>query len=258
MEHTTKFHFVHPDVNLACPSTLEAVNNHFVANTDIQLVHAADTTIEVKYGWNQLNAKLREMMARQTLYDVDVRDLYVMIDQLGMRNQWCEMNDKIRADLEEISLKVEASKKMLDENPPEMKAWGQRFHGFHHYGYPMMFPLMAKAVAEQEPEPEPIVEPEPVVEPEPTPEPEPVEEEKMTFYRLSRLPWARWGHFWNHDVANANVSEVIPMHSRYLQFERKMSDGSWNEQWNKLMEDVMQWHKWGVHRFNIRVCNKHE
>merc|ERR1712176_370473 len=108
MEQKMTFNFVHPNVNMVCPSTLEAVNNHFVANTDIELVHGTpEKTYEVTWKWNKVNAKLSEMFRGQYLYDVDVRDLYTMIEEMDLHKQWSEMNAKVRAQLDEISAKVE-------------------------------------------------------------------------------------------------------------------------------------------------------
>jgi len=219
MEHTTNFTFVHPDVSMTCPSTLEAVNNHFVANTDIELVHAiSPETVEFKWGWNKVNAKLCDMFKGGFLYDNDVRDLYMMIDEMNMHKQWTEMNEKIRAELEVITEKVEASKKMLDDNPPEMKYWAHRgLFPRGYYGYPMIFQKSIPA-----PEPEPEVQPEPV----PEPEPLPVD---------------------NHHVANANVDELVPVPQVCLRVVRRMCTEKWSEQWNKMMEDCLALHQWGVY-----------
>jgi len=217
MEQKAKFTFVHPDVSMACPSTLEAANNHFVANTDVELVRACPPqTVEFKWGWDKVNAKLCEMFKGGFLYDYDVRDLYTMVEEMNLHKQWTEMNEKIRAELEVITEKVEASKKMLDENPPEMKYWAHRGffpYGYGYRGFPMLFQKSVPA-----PEPEPEVQPEPV----PEPEPLPVD---------------------NTWVANANVSEIVPAP---LKVVYKM-EGSWSEKWNKMMEDCLAMHQWGVY-----------
>jgi len=324
-QQSQTFRFVHPDVNMACPTTSEAVNNHFVANTDIELVAAGELkNVEVTCGWTKFNAKLNAMLAGPVLYDYDVRDLYMMMEELEMRNKWSEMNDKIRADLEAISMRVDESRKVLDENPPELKYWAHRFHNF---GYPMFFAKSAQpeVVAEPEPvpepepvqepepvpepepvvqEPEPVPEPEPVQEPEPVPEPEPVQEPEpvpepeptpapepvqvdmrsffcdpmptmpmpmsmpmpmpmqmpMSMAMPTTMPtmqvpmsYAHWNAMWNHDVANANVGELFPMH--YYKVERNLEE--WNESWNKLMEDMIQWRKWGLNRYTVRMEKSH-
>ena len=123
------------NVNIGTP-TMESVTNHLVGTVDVDPM-----TIQCRC--YVLNNKVNTMLSSHVLLDTDVRDLWTIMGELGIRDQWKEMNAKIRAELEGISQNVGEATKVLDANPPDMKWVNQ------HYGCGTNF-VFAPVVMENE------------------------------------------------------------------------------------------------------------
>lgn len=259
-------------VDVGCP-TMEAVTNHLVGTVDV-------TPLNFGCRCWRLNTKINSMLTNHVLCDVDVRDLVGLMEELGVRNQWKEMNAKIRAELEGISAHVEEATKVLDANPPEYTF--RRLACSHvMVGEPVAFipevvvvvpevvEVVPEVVEEVVPEVVEVVveEPELVFIAEPcifVPEtsvfveaPEPCilalgeltlnEPAQPIECSLAELPWQQWHNRMNNEVASVQVEEIIPVKDQ--QVERRLFG-----EWDMLMEDVLEWHRRGLHRFHVRMC----
>jgi len=232
------------DVNVGCP-TLEAVTNHLVGAVDV-------TPFDFGCRYWRLNTKINSMLSNHVIADTDVRDLAYLMEELGMRHQWKEMNAKIRAELEGISKNVEAATKILDENPPPVTAlpvvpavpayryWQNRwFTGPRHFGFreSMFVPQVVAAPVVAVPEVFTSVQPCVVKMEQP---------KRVMKLSVSELPWQQWHCKMNNEVANAQVGEIIPV--RPQKVERRLFG-----EWDALMEDVLDWHRFGLHRYRLRL-----
>merc|ERR1711981_964172 len=101
------------EVDTGCP-TMEAVTNHLVGTVNV-------APLEFDCRCWRLNTKINAILDNSVLCDVDVRDLWSIMGELGVHHQWKEMNAQIRAELEGISKHVDAATKVLDANPPEFE-----------------------------------------------------------------------------------------------------------------------------------------
>jgi len=189
--------------------------------------------------WVVLNNKINNILGSHVLYDTDVRDLYTIMTELGIRDQWKEMNAKIRAELEGISKHVEEATKVLDANPPELQ-WRSYTAPVAVAAAPVAvmpnFGFYTQAVA---PSVEQVVRYEPVV-----------HEEKrfgLDKPKLISMPWQQWNCEVNTQVANANVKDIIPIKKQVV--VRRLFG-----EWDSLMEDVAEWHRRGLYRYNVRLC----
>lgn len=243
------------EVDTGCP-TLEAVTNHLVGTVNV-------TPLQFGCRCWRLNTKINSILDNNVLCDVDVRDLYSIMQELGVRHQWKEMNAKIRAELEGISKHVDAATQVLDANPPEFK------YRFNHYtsciaqaatvateetttveepatpepATPEAEPESVEEVVEEEVVEEEVVEEDVAAEEEVTM----VEEPKVISCTLNGLPWQRWHCQLNRDIANANVDAIIPPHLQTV--ECKLFG-----EWDQFMADVVEWHRRGLQRFHVRMC----
>jgi len=264
MEHQHSNKLV-AEVDTGCP-TLEAVTNHLVGTVNV-------APLEFGCRCWRLNTKINSMLDNNVLCDVDVRDLYSIMQELGVRHQWKEMNEKIRAELEGISKHVDAATQVLDANPPEFKyRWNHCTGWFVQPATvvteesttveepattpevtPKTEPESDQEVVEEEVVEEDVVEEEvveeDVVEEDVAAEEEApmVEEPKVISCTLNDLPWQRWHCQLNKDIANANVDTIIPTALQTV--ECKLFG-----EWDQFMADVVEWHRRGLQRFHVRMC----
>ena len=226
-------------VNIGTP-VMESVTNHLVGTVEVNPMNI-DCRCYV------LNNKINTMLSSNVLLDTDVRDLWTIMGELGIRDQWKEMNAKIRAELEGISKHVEEATKILDANPPELK--------WRSYTAGMVLPATAVATAVPAtvttvpafgystatlvPGHEQFVRYAPFV-----------HEEKrwgLEKPKLVSMPWQQWNCEVNAQVANANVNELIPVKKQVV--VRRLFG-----EWDAMMADVAEWHARGLNRFNVRLC----
>jgi hypothetical protein len=64
---------------------------------------------------------------------------------------------------------------------------------------------------------------------------------------LISMPWQQWNCKVNTQVANADVKEIIPVKKQVV--VRRLFG-----EWDALMEDVAEWHRRGLYRYNVRLC----
>merc|ERR1712000_361817 len=64
--------------------------------------------------------------------------------------------------------------------------------------------------------------------------------------KLVSMPFAEWNSQVNPQVAKVNVSDIIPEKKQVVQ--RRLFG-----EWDALLEDVVEWHRFGLHRFNVRM-----
>lgn len=242
----------HLVANTSCSQAeFEAIANHYVANVDV------DELIPTTY-YRLLPTtavKLNTMLGNRFVCNMDIMDLMGLLDEIGVRNQWKQMNAKISKELEGISQRVEESFKVLGENPPPPVWWHRRGTA----AFAVDEAVVAQAVtadAEAAVEAEQQVAQEEVAE-EVVAEPEPIvvkEEGNPVYLSLSHLPWGRWNYWYNHEVANHKVDEIKPQvlaaEVRSADLSGKASYGTWDN----LMDDVVAWHKRGLHKFHVRMC----
>jgi len=213
------------DVNTGC-AAMEAISNHLVGAVDVTPFHAN--------GYWRLNSKINSMLGNHVIYDTDVRDLAYIMEELGIRNQWKEMNAQIRAELEGISKHVDAATKVLDANPPAPEPmpianryWQNWWTGGHYRN--LLVPQTVSMVANPC-----VFKTTTVVEPTPV---------KLS---VSAMPWQKWHCKMNNEVADAKVEEIIP--AKPQKVERRLFG-----EWDALMEDVLDWHRFGLHRYQVRI-----
>jgi len=226
------------EVNVGCPA-MEAVTNHLVGAVDV-------TPFDFDGRYWRLNTKINSMLSNHIIADTDVRDLAYLMEELGIRHQWKEMNAKIRAELEGISKNVKTATEILDANPPPLPAlpavpasyryWQNRwFTGPRHFGFreSMFVPEVFTAREVVVPEVRPLVY-------------KMEQPKKVMKLSVSELPWQQWHCKMNNEVADARVEEIIPVAPQKV--ERRLFG-----EWDALMEDVLDWHRFGLHRYRLRL-----
>lgn len=211
------------NVDVGCRS-LESISNHLVGAVNVghtfvgnnHLVGTVATDFGFRSGYQRLNTKINSMLTNHVLCDVDVRDLVSIVDELGLRSHWKEMNAKIRAELEGISKHVAAATEVLDANPPAYQYRNVVLPGY------VSAPLAHSCTFKMEEAP------------------------KAIQFSLAELPWQKWNIKMNNDVAKAHVEEIIPVK------EQKVVRKLFGE-CDALMEDVLAWHRMGFYRYNCRM-----
>jgi hypothetical protein len=191
--------------------------------------HIGSVNMPTPVMFERLNTKINTMLGSHILYDSDVRDLYVMMEEFGLRDQWKEMNAKIRAELEGITKHVEEANKILEANPPEPE-----FRLVHagRYAAPVAWANYA-TLPQQWATRYTAVEEKPV-------------RFGLEKPELVSMPWAQWNIAVNRNVADANVKDIIPEKKQVI--VRRMFG-----EWDALMEDVAAWHQWGL-GYNVRLA----
>jgi len=135
------------EIDVGCPAQ-EAVTNHLVGAVDV---------CPLEFGYWRLNTKINSMLSNPVLCDVDIRDLWVIMEELGIQDQWKEMNAKIRAELEGITKHVTEATKILDANPPPapeykfVTAPAGYVNGWSNYGHGQMFRMTDRQMFVAEP-----------------------------------------------------------------------------------------------------------
>lgn len=218
----------------------------FVQNADIASVNVSPFQWNAR--WNLLNTKINTILGSHILYDTDVRDMWTIMGELGIRDQWKEMNAKIRAELEGISKHVEEATKVLDANPPEFK-WRSYTGGLavvpgaaFATAVPATMttvPAFGYSTATLVPGHEQFLRYAPVV-----------HEDKrfgLEKPKLVSMPWQQWNCEVNTQVASVNVKELIPVKKQVV--VRRLFG-----EWDAMMADVAEWHMRGLNRFNVRLC----
>jgi len=197
---------------------MECVNNSYVGAVNLE-------------PFERLNEKINAMLGSHILYDTDVRDLVFIMEEAGLRNQWKEMNAKIRVELEAITKRVEEATKILDANPPEPEYRLVHHGAWTNYTWPNFNYCARNLVPAHE-------------------RYTPVQPKQVRFAlekpALVSMPWAAWNCQVNTSVANANVKEIIPPKKQVI--ERRLFG-----EWDAMLEDVIEWHKRGLYRYNVRL-----
>lgn len=258
---------------MECHHHHESTKNYVVADTSVlEIIPPPPPPAEYLCRCRRLNSKLNAMLSNNVLCDVDVRDLYGLMDEIGVRHQWKEMNAQIHKELEAIGQHVDQSRKILSENPPPQRFWCHRpFFGCEAAA--AAAPAEAEKPAEEEIVVEQTVEEEVVQEESVQVEETKVEVEVETKVEtkvetevelkteevrapccLSQLAWRRWDYMLNSDVASHSVEEIIPLSPADIKIERRLCKEWEVSEWDRLMEDVVAWHRLGLHRFHVRMC----
>lgn len=243
MEHNNmKSNKLVADVNVGCP-TLEAVTNHLVGAVDV-------TPFDFGCRYWRLNTKINSMLANHVICDTDVRDLAYCMEELGIRHQWKEMNAKIRAELEGIRKNVDTATEILDANPPALPAYRYYQHRWFTGGHQLHQRMFVPEVFAAHPMVVPEVFTARAFVPEVyTAQPCVVKMEKpkkVMKLSVSELPWQQWHCRMNNEVADAQVKEIIPAAPQKV--EKRLFG-----EWDALMEDVLDWHRFGLHRYRLRL-----
>jgi hypothetical protein len=219
------------NVNVASLNFVPLENAH-IASVNL-------SPLEFGSRWHILNTKINSILGNHVLYDTDVRDLYTIMGELGIRDQWKEMNAKIRAELEGITKHVEEATKILDANPPQLE-WRSYTAPVALAAAPVaVMPSFGFSSAMVAPTVEHMYRYEPVV----------FEEKRWGLEKpeLISMPWQQWNCQVNTQVANADVKEIIPVKKQVV--VRRLFG-----EWDALMEDVAEWHRRGLYRYNVRLC----
>lgn len=127
---------------------------------------------------------------------------------------------------------MDAATKVLDANPPALPAPVPAHRYWSHTCFPQEHVQVPCTVAA--PQAQHVLS-------------TVLEEPKHIRCSLSQLPWQKWNCRFNNEVANVNVDEIIPV--KCQQVSRKLFG-----EWDQLMEDVVEWHRRGLHRFHVRMC----
>jgi len=267
--------------------TLEAVTNHLVGTVDV-------TPIEFRYRWNvegvrRLNTQINSMLDNNVLCDVDVRDLYSIMQELDIHHQWKEMNAKIRAQLEEISKHVDAATQVLDANPPELKPvelkpvyrWNQSWFGPRYVpGFLPGFVLAQPATVATE---ETTTVEEPATVPEVTPETESVsvqdavEEEAVIEEEIVEeeevaveedVPAKEEAPIVEEPKVISCTLTEVPWQRWHCQLNRDVANANVDTiipitlqrverhlfgDWDEFLADVLDWHRRGLQRYHVRI-----